>query len=490
MSVQVKEESSRIIEQIKKYIPPMRRFFDLNETLKDYAEGLYNFAVAEAHLRRQELVIDVIQGHFERIFGTDSFAALNFKLVPPLAFNIADHHQVLNHPALISSNFAATCFEFLKPKSAPIVVISSADVPPNNFFSLGGFQLGGKKVPIFSVGERELCSYYIPKRDFNFVARTRKAGRFSEFNEAEQKFLASEENRIRNLDFSNCQDYCDQISVLVKDSWPRLFKSEIRMNVPNLLYIPQEEVVRQMLIRMIGDKNIITSVLFDSELRETVINNFRGIVVAWRESEAKGTHFFWRKYPGQNRALRLFLEGGLLVPHDKRFKDLAVPLKPEVILDLLSKKEIYPSLFTIFAVLNFYCGIKPLVGYGSVMYLDLLKKVWLETLVGTKYSDEIKNLELVDTTGFMAGLPLFFERQNGKLKTLYGYDIVFRGGMSAEYLEKVMSLKFRDLVVVGVAEMYEYYANKYINADDRIRPDISSDDLAEFVFGKGSLMNL
>ena len=89
--------------------------------------------------------------------------------------------------------------------------------------------------------------------------------------------MASEENRIRNLDFSNCQDYCDQISVLVKDSWPRLFKSEIRMNVPNLLYIPQEEVVRQMLIRMIGDKNIITSVLFDSELRETVINNFRGI---------------------------------------------------------------------------------------------------------------------------------------------------------------------------------------------------------------------
>ena len=54
-------------------------------------------------------------------------------------FSIVDHHQVLNHPFLISSNVISRVDKFLKTdKQTAIVVISSGDVPPNNFFSKFG----------------------------------------------------------------------------------------------------------------------------------------------------------------------------------------------------------------------------------------------------------------------------------------------------------------------------------------------------------------
>ena len=479
------EEKEAVVAQFKKYAPQLYEYFVSKITLREHSANLYDFEVSETHLQRQELIKEVIREKVTELFGDGAVDELKLNLDSPLIANIADHHQVLNHPMLVSSNVIGNVGKLLQPeKPEAILTISSGDVPPNNFFSQNGFQFNKKKVPLFSNKERELTSYYIPKREFNFVERLKISKRWSEFDQAEQKFLETEQAKFNSFDFSRCQDYSDQITVAVKNTWPHIFTEDLRANLPELIYLTQEEIASKCLIKLLKEDNFISQCLLDKSFRDQVIKNFRGIVVTWNEKKQKGTHFFWRKYPGEDRSLRMYIDGNQLVPTDKRFKDQAVSLDKDTLVDLLKKKEIYPSLFLIFAVINYYSGVKPLVGFGSLVYLDLMKQVWLKTLAESDYQSEVESLKLVDTDGLVAGAAIYFKRlENGKLKTLFANDIYAEGGFGQEYLNKIFDMKFGDLVsFMVVANMYAYFSANYIPVKEHLKITIGFDEMAEEVF--------
>jgi len=481
---EIEKERQLVVAQTKKYAPELGRLFDLDMKLKDFAAELYNFEVDKEHIKRQGVIKQVILTKLEKLFGNNFKEELNINLDGKLAFNIANHHQVLNHPFLIAADLISGADKVLaKTKAETSIVISSGDVPPNNYFSKNGFTFHDKRVPIFSNSETESCSYYIPKRDFDFISRLKKADRWKEFSQAEKDFLMAQFEKIKNFDYSKCENYIDQITVIIKNTWPDLFEKKLRPNLFELVYITQEEIVTEALIEILKEDNIISRSLFDKEFRQSVLDNFRGIVVTWKENEEKGTHFFWRKYPGRPQSLRLYVEGEKLTPVDKRFKELAVPLEKEAIIALLKKREIYPSLFMIFGVLNFYAGIKPLVGYGSVVYLYLMKQAWIKTLKSFNLAAEIKLIEKVQTDGLVAGLVVFFKRiDNHKLKTLFANDIFFDGGISEEYLKKILDMKYGQFLEVAAADLYGYIAQKYIPQDEKLKLKINFDDLASTQF--------
>jgi len=479
---QIEEEKNLIFQQIHKYVPLLRPFFEIGDTLENFSSKLYDFPVAEEHQDRQKMVVTHIKNKFRKLFAKN-FESLNLNFSGNLAYNIADHHMVLSHPFLISANIVSSAKKLLQnEKQDAIIVISSGDVPPNNYFSKGGFIFHGKRVPLFSVSEREYSSYYIPKRDLDPVRRLKDIGRWKDFDHEEQRFLQDEENFLGSIDFSNCRDYADQITHVVNRSWPRLFSVEQRNALPELLYITQEELTTECLIELLQSDNMISSTLFDSGFRESVLNNFRGIVTTWREDEGKGTHFFWRKYPGQPRSLRVWVQGNKLVPEDPRFASLAIPLEKQPVIELLKSREIYPSLFMIFSVLNFYAGIRPLTGFGSAVYLHLIKDAWLETLRNAGMKDEAELVNDVETNGLIAGLVLTYQRTMEKIQTLYAHDIFANGGMSREYLKRILDLKYRDVFSVGIADMYDYFRQKYIPKNEWIEKKITFDDLATLVF--------
>lgn len=481
---QIKKEYNVIISQIRKYNSELGPFFDLKMKLNQYSKTLYNFEATEEHLKRQKLIKKVIVEKLKTLFGVDCLKKLNINLEGKLALNIADHHQVLNHPILLAANIISSTDKFLKDeKQEAIIVISSGDVPPNNYFSKNGFIFHDKKIPLFSNAERELCSYYIPKRNFNFIEKLKLADRWKEFNHDEKEFLTSQFEKFKSYDFSRCQNYTDQISVIVNNSWPQLFEKKLRSNLPELIYLTQEEIVTNCLVELFDDDdNIISKAILNKDFRERILNNFRGIVVAWNEKEEKGTHFFWRKYPGQDKSLRLYVDGNMLVPKDERYKHLSVKLEKNEIIDLLKKKEIYPSLFTIFGVLNFYAGVKPLVGYGSVIYLHLMKSAWQKTLNEMKMDKELELLNTVQTNGLVAGLSVVFKRFDDKVKALYAYDIIYDGGLTQDYIKKIFNMPFSDFLSVAAVDLYDYTAQKYIPNDVKIVPKISSNDFAELNF--------
>lgn len=481
---EILHELAIIIEQIKKYVPKVAGYFDDIETVSQYASRLSAHEVDGVQRERQRLVAARVEAKIIGLWGDGALEKNKVDLNGPLAINIGDHHQVLNHPFLIASNVISGAGKILLPqKSTAIVVISSGDVPPNNFFSLNGFTFHGKRVSLFSASERETTSYYLPKRLFDPVDRLRKINRWTEFNESERAFLVSEQERLQSYDYSRCQNYIDQISIVVRESWPRMFEEKLRATLPELLYVTQEELVSDCLIQMLTSENFITATFFSKQFRQVVLDNFRGNVVAWRESEGKGTHFFWRKHPDRAHSLRMYVQGEYLVPHDERYHHLAVPLEPAVLAELLKAREIYPNLFTIFSVLNFYAGIKPLTGYGSRVYLELFKEAWIRCLGGSAYSDELPRVGLVDTSGLIAGLPLFYKREGPSVRLQYAYDIMYDGGVSEEYLKGAFALSVRDLFSIGAIDMYPYYSLKYIPASEKVVPKITFDDVANLILG-------
>lgn len=472
------KENGTMIDQIKKYSPIFKKFFELNINLREYSSNIYNFQHNKVYIKRQEVVKHEILEKIKNLFGQDYENLTKIKFDEQLVLNITDHHQVLNHPLLISDNIIANVSKFFQSdKPSPIFVISSGDVPPNNYFSRNGFQLHDKRIPIFSNSEKDESSCFIPKRDFNFIKKLKDSQRWNEFNIEEQNFLIKEYKKIKSLNFSNCKNYNDQITLIVKNTWPYLFEEKSRKNLPDLIYITQEELVTKCLLKILDEKNFITNSLFNVNFREKILNNFRGIVVTWDEANNKGTHFFWRKHPHENKSLRLYVQGNSLVPVDERFKDLAFKLEKEEIRDLLKSGQIYPSLFTTFSLLNFYFGIKPLVGHGSIIYLNLFRDVWIKTLEKSEFVEEINNIKSYEIDSMISGLALFFARINGKLKTSYAYDIIYNEGVSEEYLNRIFEIKFCDLLSISVPGIYDYISQKYIPEKEKIKSNIIADDL-------------
>lgn len=484
----INSQLNNLVAQIKQYSVLLKPYFDSSLSLLEYADSVSKtLAVSTGLLTRQRSVGRIISEKINRLFPKKAFYLEVFNNdAPGLAFNIADHHQVLNHPFLYSSNILMALRSLFGEDNSnrPIIVISSGDIPPNNFFSKGGFSLGGKQVPIFSASERETCSYFLPKRNYNFLDRLRASRRLHLFTSGEINFLQSWQNEIMDYDFSQCSNYCDQITVIVNHQWKKLFRPELRKKVPELYYLTQEEVVREFLCQILNEDNFITATLFSEDFRNSVLKNFQGIVVAWNEKENKGTHFFWRKHPHLPRALRMYVSNNYLVPVDSRFAHLKVKLERNVILSLLHKQEIFPSLFLIFSCLNFYAGIKPLTGFGSRIYLEYFKTAWVNTLANSDYTNELTQIQELDLSGMVAGLPLVFSEINGKYQVDFAADTMFKGGLALDYLTQVSQMPLGKLMSIGAIDIYKYIASKYIPAHKQLSFDFNLNDVATQILSR------
>lgn len=483
MVEKLEKEKHLLIEQICRYAPQLRPFFTYDRSVCEHSLALHSYVPDSVYRNRQMLITAAVKEKIAALFGDAYAASCRFDVS---AMNIVDHHQVLNHPLLLAGNVIANAGSLCQTERGdPIVVLSSGDVPPNNFFSKNGFQFHGRRVPLFSNSETELISYYLPVRDFDFVSRQKRIGRWHEWGADEQRFLTALGGEWQAIDYSSCANYLDQITLVVKQSWPRLFEPFLRNTLPDLIYVTQEDVVSRALQTLLPKDSIIRSMLFDASIRAEILNRFRGIVVAWNEVAGKGTHFFWRKHPTEDRSLRMYLEGDMLVPHDDRYRDCAIAFTPADIVRALETKEIYPSLFMIFWVLHFYSGIRPLLGYGSIMYMNLLRDAWLVLFdsLGKEFGDERERVAKLPLDGLIVGPAIFFKKSDGYPRALYAADLMYEGGATREYLEKIFSMPFRELFTVALPELYPYVANKYIPAHDRRGIRFTADNLAGDVFG-------
>lgn len=465
-----------LINDIVKYVPPMGPYFRCGLPLQDYSLTLKRHGAHSAHrTRRQSLARAVSE-------TLTSGRGPNGKTMPMVssleAVNIVDHHQLLNHPLLLGTNVIANADGIMSATTRrPVVVFSCSNVSPTNAYMRSGFQFAGQSIPYFSAREGHDAIYFTPPREFDFVERLRTLKRWRRFTPSQQAFLGAYQTHLNSLDYSQARSHRDQLSIAVQETWPHLFDPELRRGLPDLLYANAEDVARQALMELLPTSNVISEMLFEPGLRNQVLEDLRGNVVAWDEAAGRGTHFFWRRRPDSNRLLRLFIRGSRLVPADQRFEQHSLPLTPDSVCDHLHREEIIPSVF-LWVTLLLYCGVTPLVGPGSLVYTEQLRYGLMSLLGKAGHRDESSLLGAVETGGLIAGAPIFFARESGAVKTLYGADIICRGGMSSDYMRRLMKVPLQDLLAVGATGVYSLFENSYIPSNGQQNIEIDYDKAA------------
>lgn len=79
----------------------------------------------------------------------------------------------------------------------------------------------------------------------------------------------------------------------------------------------------------------------------------------------------------------------------------------EAIVAALEEQRILPSLFVIYGWMTFFCGVRPLLGFGSMNYISKMKEAWIDVLNGVD-DGEHRRVESVDTSGLIGGLAVTY----------------------------------------------------------------------------------
>ncbi|MEU2556522.1 hypothetical protein ABZ589_33415 [Streptomyces sp. NPDC013313] len=476
----VRASLGEIVGQIRRYVPAMAPYFEIEAPLGAYAAGLHPTGVDPVHAVRQERIAAAVGRVLRRALGPAA-PAVPVGAADVRAVNIVDHHQLLNHPLLLGTNVIANADRLAGAgPRRPIVTLSCSNVAPGNHYMRGGFRYRGETIGYFGAKEHRDAMYCAPARPFDFVERLRALRRWDRFGPDDQDFLAGYQATLNGLDFTHTSRHRDQIAVALRATWPLLFSPALRPRLPDLLYATMEDVTRECLPDLLAEDNPLSAALLDASFRGRVLDAFRGITVAWDEAAGKGTHFFWRRRPGGRQLLRMFAEGADLVPADPRFRGLKVPLERQALCDHLEREEIVPSVALCVSVL-LHAGVKPLVGPGSLVYTTRLRDGWAALLRRSGHPFEAGLVAGVDTAGMIAGTPLFFARAGAGVRTLYAADVFRRGGMSEQYVKSVLDVPVKDLLSVGSGGVYDLFRHKYIPADRQLTERVGFDEAAAVV---------
>lgn len=450
MDVQKSKEKEILESGVKEFSPVVGEYLTREDSILDFSKSLYKYATDEVQITRQKKICQAIESIASRIFSQP------VKVETPLATNIVDHHAILNHPILLATNIVGNAFRINESRvksDRPIIVLTSSIVPPNNFFNRKGFQFHGKRVPLFSNKEMHQASCFIGAHDFHFVARLKALELWGSFSASEKEFLSSIEQEIVGQLTPQTTNYNDQISLINTLLWKKLFAQSIRSEIPDVIYVTQEHLLKELAHEVLSDDNFVSRAIFEPEIRSQVLNEFRGIAGCWDEVKDKGTHFFWFRNE-KNEADRLFIFDNQLVSLDGNKK---IALNREALIPLLQSGEIIPSLFVIFGFLCFWGGIRPLVGHGSSYYLTQMKQAWQKILINFD-NKEAERIGTIDTKGLVGGAIATFARNSqGDLESQYAFDVIASGGMTRSYLDHLLSMPYHALLQPALLDIYESY---------------------------------
>ena len=155
--------------------------------------------------------------------------------------------------------------------------------------------------------------------------------------------------------------------------------------------------------------------------------------------------------------------------------------RPKLI-DGLTTGKLIPGLALAMSAIHMLAGIRPLVGPGSLIYSTQLRDGWVRILRARGTADEADRIASIDTNGLVAGAPVFFSRRHGgEVRTDFACDAMRLGGVSENYLDRLLETSHGDLLTVGISGFYNLIADYYIPTEERITDVPSLDDVAALV---------
>lgn len=465
MTQATEQQFEQLLDGIKKHAPLVATLFDNDMPLIEHVKTLQAGSPSPVHAERQLVIQKAITDYCARVYDR----TVNLKR--PLVQNIVDHHTPLNHPLLLTTNIVAHIDELTGkvPAKEPIVVFTTSLPSQDNFFSRGGFQFNGRRVTVFSKKQFDQSSYFMDKHDFQFVNRAKESKRWREFNPEQQDFLLKMETQLSGWSKNPAANtFNDQVGLINHEMWKLLFADDTQSSLPDLLYFSNEDLMLETVDSWLFENSMITQALFDDVFRNQVLERFNKHIGCWDTDGKKGTHFFWRR-SAKNEAMRMIYTNEALESAD----GYSIALEPAALATAVKNKEIVPGLFIIYGWLSFWCGVRPLVGYGSMNYMSRMKEAWLDVI---EDASEHERIASVDTTGFICGFNTTFGRNTeGLIESLYGLDVISRGGLNKEYLIHLSQMTVAGLLKPGILDIYD----SYVPASDKVPHTLKTADLMD-----------
>lgn len=459
-----------ICEGINTHIPLVGNFLDEETSLLEYASNVEKNENHDIYVERQKDIYAFVDKKIEQIFGAEEVKKLRINREKRMQANIVDHHYFWNHPILLGGDILMNLHRIGTESIRDQIIFSASGVPMNNFFAKKGLEFDGNRVNIFSHKERHKIVYGFPRKEITCPSTAKN------YDRKECNFLCDLFKWMNELSNENFATLSDQISYINYKMWPFIFEEDLREFIPHMYYISSEELAAELCTKLEG--SFMHDAIFDEPFRAKVLQEFNGVTGAWHFNESiediyKGSTFFWGIENGER--VRLTIQENFLV--DVENKNIKIELTPDAIRKALDDGTIYPAMFVVYGILIFYGGVRPVAGFGSMNYLHTMWEAWCRSLQYT-FPSEYDLLQDYES-GFIFGPNILFHRDGqGKLVDSYALDILYRDGITREYLENLKKIQFNDALKPSLVDIY----NGYIPHDKRKSLDITSKDLMGTTF--------
>jgi len=450
------EFAKRKIQEIGKYVG--KYFVDAEQNLSQNSVSLFDYKFPEIHIERQKEYKKIIIRKIESLFSPEEVNSFNLGNMNGLFLSIVDHHGILNHPFLFGANVASHFHKLFSKnkKTSSIITLDCSNCPLNDPFHKRGFQFHGRQINIFSKNDKNKLVYSVPLVGFRIMDKIITTKKNILFSKEELDFLRSISDKIDSIDFSKCKRYSDQITKINYHLWPMLFEKFLRKDLIDLIQLEHDEILIEFLFDFFKkEETFIYKALFDEEFRSIILDKFRGNYSAWDEKRNYGTHFFWHiDKDGVQHRLYLNEEEKLVAANN-----FSIALEKNAILEGLRQKTIIPGMFLKFSIFVCYLGVIPFGGFGGVNYLSTIKNIWLDVLP-EEYKFEKELISKIKTDGLIT-IPMVYDydQKNEKILEQYAFDVMYKGGITKEYLEKIDKLRMDELMRPAIEMTYNYYSN-------------------------------
>lgn len=454
MNQKIKEQLNLLHEGIRMDMPLVADFFDMDTPLAKYTTDLQEYSVHPKHKERQDVLQQVVRSELEKTFTKEEIEEANIDWGNEWKLNIVDHHGLLNHPILLSANIIANMFQLPAEKPKGVVVLSDSGVPLNNFFHKRGLKFKGKQLNIVPSRDRHIMSYAGKLREYFPLVKAAQRQNF--FSDDLQFLQQMQEQLDSTADDAQCQNYKNQVQRINYMWWRQLFAEDIRENIPQMMYVPNEDLGVGLLKEYLKDENnVFYRLLCDADVREIIVKEFMNLTGCWDADGKRGTVFFWGIDSNQRKIAMHYKKGALV--SENAADEMRIELNPQAILEAINQGRLYPNMFLVYGMANFYCGVRPLVGYGSMNYQTKMKEAWIQALhqIDPK---EVECVQSVSTTGFIGGpmVTYAWSEQHG-YRELYALDIMQRGGYSEQYLQQLRQMPLNAVLQPALIDIYESY---------------------------------
>lgn len=477
-----------VLQAIKFRRPTLARVI---ERYKDYTVQQYveTFAQNDAEpIQPREDLVDVATAITRRILGRDAAAKLRQELTVEPVILTGNHHCPDYLPFTVQGSIL---FGLAKKPESVVPIFAGGGIPLNNANYPRGVVISREsKINIFREKyRRALVSITYPftadmvDKGRRQVTKLKNEGRISEAKSSVVTSVLEEDYLSEEV--LQQQSYSDQITVLNQRLWKKMFATELQNEIPEMIYLELEKSVVALLSRDLrANGSFAHEILFNASLRNAILTHLDGIAGCWdtqqlallTDSNVKGeergaaksgagTAFFWglgKKGRRYSMGLKETEEGPYLIGVGDSGETHELAFTPRNVIKGMKAGALFPNMFLSFASVSFARGFKCYGGFMQTDYLTEMKRGLYAALRQEGFDDWARKVESVPTANYVTGM-ISIALSNGvcKAQPAGTVDIIEKGGLMSEDLEKIRAQKVLDANLLGLSDI-----DRFINGEE------------------------